>query len=577
MKFILLAMSLLHSIAFCALTAKMVLPNTYYAEDVFRDYHVIQRTSETHAGLSLKGTYAGGLPAHIQIKLIDQEDTSCVQGYNWTSIESAISGGQWTGSTLIPVGGEYKILFRSIDASETELEVSDTAEHVLVGDIWAASGQSNMCGRGDLVDVEPSIPYVHHMIDMYRRDGCWQVAAEPIASTTHGLILRFAKEVYYTTGIPIGLIASASGGQSITYWDKAQTSYSYGYAPLLRTIDAAGGIIKGMIWYQGESDTDSLRSCLYKERTVAFFNNVRGDVENPQLPIVLAQIGGETAYGDGRWWMHTRNEQRLIAEEDSNAACVSVFDLPRKDNVHLSTPGYKIAGVRFARAALKLAYAMDTLTWGGPRFDKAFFIDDNNDKIVVVFSGVRDSLQPSDTIKGLFVLDSLGGALVRSAISGISLYGPNSVLIFLESSASANALVGYGDGFDPIKDSVNLTDGTGIPAQLFYYEPIAESGTVKSEDIVRLRGNIDPEPVLTAQPNPFNPRTRIMVRNIGLREQCQGMVYSVTGTVVWQFSAIGSQLLEGIVWDAGSLPSGIYLVKASVWNKTISKRIIYLK
>ena len=71
-----------------------------------------------------------------------------------------------------------------------------------------------------------------------------------------GLGLPFAVAMVESTGVPIGLVASAHGGTSMEQWNPAKKGEGGNslYGSMLRQVKLAGGKVKGVLWYQGESD-----------------------------------------------------------------------------------------------------------------------------------------------------------------------------------------------------------------------------------------------------------------------------------------------------------------------------------
>ena len=51
------------------------------------------------------------------------------------------------------------------------------------------------------------------------------------------------------------------------------------------------GTIKGVLWHQGESDSSPARSALYKERLVELIERFRHDLDSPDVPFVIGQLG----------------------------------------------------------------------------------------------------------------------------------------------------------------------------------------------------------------------------------------------------------------------------------------------
>ena len=177
----------------------------------------------------------------------------------------------------VPVGGPYSIQCR---VEVDRRVVNATVSPVFVGDLWVLAGQSNMEGVGDLVDVTPP----HARVMLLGMDGKWDQAEEPLhwlvdspdpvhsgdpktraerSKQAHksrrkgaGLGLPFAAAMVDATGIPIGLVASAHGGTSMEQWNpakKEEGGHSL-YGSMLRQFQLAGGKVKGVLWYQGESD-----------------------------------------------------------------------------------------------------------------------------------------------------------------------------------------------------------------------------------------------------------------------------------------------------------------------------------
>src|SRR5262249_11890123 len=150
------------------------------------------------------------------------------------------------------------------------------------GDLWVLAGQSNMEGLGDLVDVTPPSPRVSAL----GMNSKWGQAEEPLhwlvdspdeghsgkpadregrAKADHrnpargaGLGLPFGAVIAAKTGAPVGLIACAHGGTSMAQWDPAKKGEGGKslYGSMLRQVKLAGGKVRGVLWYQGESDAN---------------------------------------------------------------------------------------------------------------------------------------------------------------------------------------------------------------------------------------------------------------------------------------------------------------------------------
>ncbi|CAO3609283.1 unnamed protein product [Mucor fragilis] len=268
------------------------------------------------------------------------------------------------------------------------------ASNVYVGDIWIMAGQSNMRGHGYQIDpytnrslIEQGQPGIH----LYNSKEEWAIAKEPLHQlylskrTVHhtlpdptvknpklleyrgaSLGLSFAKQYQQENpNVPVGLVASAHGGTSLNDWkrpdtlnDDAQDTTLYG--AMLARIKAVGGCIAGILWYQGESDTNAAADAsTYKERFRLWMRVVREDVGNATLPIAFVQIGPhaiDVEETKKNWELVQLAQFDLMTEQDYTAGVASI-DCSLDDRLHLSAAGLKIVGRRLAIVASRLLHS----------------------------------------------------------------------------------------------------------------------------------------------------------------------------------------------------------------------------
>ncbi|ESQ82269.1 hypothetical protein AEAC466_18150 [Asticcacaulis sp. AC466] len=168
-----------------------------------------------------------------------------------------------------------------------------------------------------------------------------------------------------------------------TPWEDmggAGTAYNGMIAPL-----GAYGL-KGVAWYQGESDTDFPG---YEGRLKAMATDWRRQFGQPDLPFVIIQLssyGTPATKPSESGWANVRDAERRMAETDGHAAWVSTIDLGDPFDIH---PGEKHeVGRRMARAMRALAYGA-TLPPSGPRIASARL--DGGD-VVLHFTDVTGAL-----------------------------------------------------------------------------------------------------------------------------------------------------------------------------------------
>lgn len=200
-------------------------------------------------------------------------------------------------------------------------------------DLYLLIGQSNMVGRG--VEIEPVDQNVQPEIWSLGAEDQWLPAKEPLHywSSLGGVGPGFSFARWMAEQKPnrmIGLIPSAVGGTVISYWHPSHSSGNYNEAIRRARVAMEDGRLRGVVWQQGESDSTDVynRAELYESRLFELINNLRRDLGDPQLPIVL---GGLPPI------LHEREDRREFAQLVETALLKAAKEL---DNVEY-VPGSK--------------------------------------------------------------------------------------------------------------------------------------------------------------------------------------------------------------------------------------------
>lgn len=238
--------------------------------------------------------------------------------------------------------------------------------------LYLLIGQSNMAGRGE---VEPQDKDVHPRVFTLNRTGEWVPAADPIhfdkpiAGVGPGL--TFGKTIAdHDPSVRVGLIPCAAGGSPISVWKYGgywgQTnSKPYDDAIERTKIAVKHGILKGILWHQGESDSNESDAKLYEDRLVALISNLRMDLDMPDVPFIVA-ILGDFVHPEARneevtpvYPSQIVNEAiRRIPQRVKHTACVDSTGLGHKgDNMHFSSASARELGRRYAEAMIRLQCA----------------------------------------------------------------------------------------------------------------------------------------------------------------------------------------------------------------------------
>ena len=163
-------------------------------------------------------------------------------------------------------------------------------------DLYVCIGQSNMAGRATLTpEVMDTLQNVYLLNDK----GNFEPAVNPLNrySTVRkdlsmqrlGPAYGFAKEMARQTKRPVGLVVNARGGPSINSWLKGSKDGYYEEAlSRVRIAMKQGGVLKSILWHQGEADCHHPEA--YKEKIIQLMTDLRNDLGMPDLPVVVGQI-----------------------------------------------------------------------------------------------------------------------------------------------------------------------------------------------------------------------------------------------------------------------------------------------
>ena len=267
-------------------------------------------------------------------------------------------------------------------------------------DIWVLAGQSNMEGNGRTPDTT-----TNSKIWMMNMDNRWEIAQNPLhrvyeaAAVAYendmfqllpksqknwkefqrkyeemreesklkpigrvGPGMFFARNILKATDHAVALIPCALGGSTMEQWDPAKKSWgdSSLYGATINRIKSTGEKIKGILWYQGESEGILLKPENYEKDFLKLIDSFRKDLGNPDLPFIYVQIGKfnirDTAMGTA--WEKIREMQRDVLKKRKNVYMVTGIDQPLDDCIHLSTGGQKRLGRRLANMALTYVYKL---------------------------------------------------------------------------------------------------------------------------------------------------------------------------------------------------------------------------
>jgi len=333
-----------------------------------------------------------------------------------------------------PVGGGAYTL--TVTGTNT-IAVSD----LLIGDVWLASGQSNMelpllgfPGSAVLKNGPEEIKAANHpeirllheakrfsYFPMQDQEATWQICTPETAATFSAVAYFFAREIQHDQKVPIGLVEADWGGTPAESWISLDTLgsdaalmpvFAERAAEMDKQADAeaikaryvredaaakAAGrtpeqhpwqppveawaasslyngmiapvtplAIRGVIWYQGESNSGLGRAPLYHRLFSSMIGDWRRQFAQGDFPFLFVQISSYLSSPEEDWGTLRDAQRRTLSV--ANTAMAVTLDVGDATNVHPADK--QTVGHRLALAARAVSYGED-VHHSGPLFRQA--------------------------------------------------------------------------------------------------------------------------------------------------------------------------------------------------------------
>jgi len=405
----------------------------------------------------------------------------------WKSCGEATKKSFQAELTEIKTGGPYQAELRITDGRKVLAKT--TVEDLYVGDVWILAGQSNMQGVGNLCDKPKPHPQVRAF---YMRDE-WGMAEEKLhfleeaVDEVHsdygngpnrpskkvlnkkradcwngvGPGLPFALEMQRKSKVPQGLICCAHGGTSMDQWspDLKDEGGKSLYGAMMRRFDKLGQPVAGVLWYQGESDAHPKIHLDYTSKMVSLVDRSRGDMNLPNLPWCVVQIGRHTSTEMVHEWNSIQEQQRCLPNVIKSLDVTSTIDLDLDDGIHVSGKDQGRLGSRLARIARRLVHH-DATSKKGVSLKSVLLVPTSTkmsgaDAVIEVsYNNVAGSLDSQGLPTGFALIDQNGKdtcSIYKTILKGNK--------VFLYSNMSTCQLevmsLSYGHGKSPY---CNITD-----------------------------------------------------------------------------------------------------------------------
>ena len=331
-------------------------------------------------------------------------------------------------------GGPYAM---QVQGNGAPVSIND----LMVGELWIASGQSNMefplagFNNAPMNDSAREIAAANHPelrllvaprvgADFPKDDTdvSWSRCTPETAKQFSAAAYFFGREIAAKEHVTVGLIDTTWGGTPAEAWtsfdafgknpalapvwtqwgqftreqvtaaatiaaDKGedeqrrqagQQPLPHGWHPAPESYKPAGlynGMIapftplsiRGVLWYQGETNSRLDRSVIYHPLFRSMIQDWRAHFQQGNFPFLFVQISSFRSTPQEAWGVLRDAQRRTL--ELSNTAMTVTLDIGQVDNVH--PPDKQTVGHRLALAARAMVYGETALPYTGPLFARA--------------------------------------------------------------------------------------------------------------------------------------------------------------------------------------------------------------
>lgn len=341
--------------------------------------------------------------------------------YNTTSNQN----GDWALSfATTKAGGPYSMV------------ISDgkmlTLNNILLGEVWLCSGQSNMempmkgfrsqPNEGSNMDILHSANSQIRLFSVKRNaditpqtevTGRWEEAMPISVRDFSATAYYFGRVLHESLKVPIGLIHSSWGGSSIEAWMTKEMLADFPAAKIPATKEdlktpnqtptalyqamihpLVGIAIKGVIWYQGESNRERYQTytAMFKSMTDGWRKSWNQEAVIPFYFCQIAPFG----YQGGSNSALVREAQANAAKEPHTGMAV-LMDVGEENCIHPAKK--RVVGERLALLALNKTYGNTGIACESPVFKN---IEIKDGAITVNFDGAPLGLFAENKASKLF-------------------------------------------------------------------------------------------------------------------------------------------------------------------------------
>lgn len=359
---------------------------------------------------------------------------------SWGAQASAVADKDGAWRTTIPTPPpSYDAL--SLTVTDTKDNDSVTFSNILAGEVWIASGQSNMEmplrgfrhqpieGAGDEITFSTKLGKGIRFINVPRKvaytpqtdiDATWQVSSPETVAELSALAWFFARNLQDIIDRPIGIINASYGGSKVEGWVPEEILAGYpdrdyaaerdnpavndwervGVMYNAMLFPVAGYTARGFLWNQGESNVGG--HSYYPSRQKDMVEHWRALWANPDMQFYFVELPGWD-YGnvDATDAAFFREAQHRAESATRGAHIVSTSDLvypDEPDDIHARNK--RDIGKRLAASAATFSYGLKGIPHRYPTYKS---VDLKGNTAVLYFNDAWQGFTPNENLEGFEV------------------------------------------------------------------------------------------------------------------------------------------------------------------------------
>ena len=385
--------------------------------------------------------------------------------------------------------------------------VTNVYTNVLVGDVWLASGQSNMqfpMNNGQVItnaaaeiaaanyplirSMEVSLTAAPAPVFDATLASTWTACSPATVSSWSAVAYFFARSVFQSNNVPIGILQSYFGGTPAEAWTSLAALNA---VPELQTLAnqeianyyqvrpqgslTAGDLfnamisplipfgIRGAIWYQGENNASQGQQ--YRALLPTLIQDWRSRWQQADFPFYIVQL---CSYADTNW-PSLREAQLLTLQTVTNTGLAVTIDVG-DDPSQIHPTDKQDVGARLAAWALNRNYGFTNVVPSGPLF-RTYAIEGSRIRLYFdyaesgLMTGQKNSIAPLQELVGVAPLWFEIAGTNQTYYPATASIDTNNTVVVSSPSVPNPTLARYAWSASPA--GTNLYNRAGLPASPF--------------------------------------------------------------------------------------------------------------